>query len=214
MRRRRSSVRASCFRSDRAASRARGENKRNHAELNKDQDWTKGNAALRANMETGNPVRVMRCLPPAYTSAEVAEHASDGDCWIVIRGADGGDTEGDVATEEAGKERAWVYDVTEWMNGGHPGGFQAIRDLCGGDATEAFNDQMAHAQALPKGERFRVGRVVDPDDDKAEDGFEVGGDVAPPVAAITAGCAMPNETKSPMAPKITIALPRCQKGRR
>ena len=35
-------------------------NKRNHHELNKDQEWTKGNAALRENMVMGNPVRVMR----------------------------------------------------------------------------------------------------------------------------------------------------------
>jgi hypothetical protein len=54
----------------------------------------------------------------ALSAAEVAKHASAGDCWFIISGK--------------------VYDVTAAM-AGHPGGASTIIRHCGTDATLAFN---------------------------------------------------------------------------
>lgn len=56
-----------------------------------------------------------------YTLAEIAEHASADDCWLLIEGK--------------------VYDVTSYIDGGkHPGG-AALLQGCGKDSTELFNDR-------------------------------------------------------------------------
>ncbi len=52
------------------------------------------------------------------SAAEVARHASAGDCWFIISGK--------------------VYDVTAAM-ASHPGGTSAMIRHCGTDATLAFN---------------------------------------------------------------------------
>jgi len=54
------------------------------------------------------------------TAAEVAQHASGTDCWSSINGS--------------------VYDLTSWIPE-HPGGSQAIVQLCGKDGSEKFNRQ-------------------------------------------------------------------------
>lgn len=56
-----------------------------------------------------------------YTLAEVAEHATEDDCWLVIRDE--------------------VYDVTEYIPG-HPGGDQILLG-CGQDATSMFEEKPA-----------------------------------------------------------------------
>ena len=76
--------------------------------------------------------------PGEHDLAAVAAHGSGDDCWIAIDG--------------------FVYDVTEWFGGGHPGGMQS--SACGTDASAAFNGQGAHAGVKPKGDRFRVGTLV------------------------------------------------------
>lgn len=58
--------------------------------------------------------------PRGLTSAEVALHASRDSCWATINGN--------------------VYDLTSWIPQ-HPGGEQAILQLCGTDGTEKFNRQ-------------------------------------------------------------------------
>lgn len=60
-----------------------------------------------------------------YTLADVAARANAADCWAAIGGS--------------------VYDLTEWIDK-HPGGAQRIIDLCGTDATAAFNGQHAGAE--------------------------------------------------------------------
>jgi cytochrome b involved in lipid metabolism len=62
-----------------------------------------------------------------YTMAKVAQHNSAVSCWAAINGN--------------------VYDLTNWINQ-HPGGPQRILNLCGTDATAAFNAQHG-GQARP-----------------------------------------------------------------
>lgn len=52
-----------------------------------------------------------------YTSAQVATHASESDCWASVDNN--------------------VYDLTSWVSR-HPGGSKAIISLCGTDATAKF----------------------------------------------------------------------------
>jgi cytochrome b involved in lipid metabolism len=52
-----------------------------------------------------------------YTLAEIATHNTEQSCYVTIRGE--------------------VYDVTQWIPK-HPGGPQRIINLCGTDATQAF----------------------------------------------------------------------------
>src|SRR5690242_3032626 len=55
-----------------------------------------------------------------YTLAEVATHKNNSSCWTAINGK--------------------VYDLTSWINR-HPGGPERILNICGTDATDAFNIQ-------------------------------------------------------------------------
>ena len=55
-----------------------------------------------------------------YSSATVATHNSETNCWTIINGN--------------------VYNLTSWIHQ-HPVGSQAILSLCGIDGTQAFNDQ-------------------------------------------------------------------------
>ena len=53
-----------------------------------------------------------------YTTAQVATHATRADCWIIVSGK--------------------VYSVSNYISM-HPGGSMAITNVCGQDATTAFN---------------------------------------------------------------------------
>lgn len=55
-----------------------------------------------------------------YSKAEIAMHASENDCWLLIDGT--------------------VYDVTKFISE-HPGGAREILNICGQDATNAFQTQ-------------------------------------------------------------------------
>lgn len=57
---------------------------------------------------------------PFYTMADVQEHNYRQSCWAVVEGG--------------------VYDLTNWILQ-HPGGQQRILNLCGTDATTAFEAQ-------------------------------------------------------------------------
>ncbi len=60
-----------------------------------------------------------------YTMTQVSTHNTDDSCWSVIDGN--------------------VYDLTNWI-GQHPGGAQAIAQLCGKDGTAAFHGQHGDRQ--------------------------------------------------------------------
>lgn len=58
--------------------------------------------------------------PSGITAAEVAKHNSSASCWSTINGN--------------------VYDLTSWIPN-HPGGQQAILQLCGTNGSAKFNGQ-------------------------------------------------------------------------
>ncbi len=65
-------------------------------------------------------VEVAESKSVVLTLDEVAKHASEQDCWIIIRNK--------------------VYGVTDFINE-HPGGSFRIIPSCGKDATEGFETQ-------------------------------------------------------------------------
>jgi uncharacterized membrane protein len=77
---------------------------------------------------------------PALTLAEVHRHGTAADCWTVVNGS--------------------VYDVTSWISQ-HPGGPQVIEQMCGADATAAFEAQH-QGQGRPNDElaSFLLGRLA------------------------------------------------------
>jgi salicylate hydroxylase len=73
------------------------------------------------------------------TRAEVAEHNTFEDCWVIIRGK--------------------VYDISEWKNH-HPGGPFVARMHAGKDATAEFGDY--HSRSAERHmEHFCVGELVE-----------------------------------------------------
>jgi cytochrome b involved in lipid metabolism len=66
--------------------------------------------------------------PPGttYTTAQVATHNIQSDCWIIISGK--------------------VYNVTSFM-ASHPGGVTAIRTRCGTDSTTVFTTSAGHVHS-------------------------------------------------------------------
>ena len=75
-----------------------------------------------------------------FTLAEVAEHASKEDAWIVI---DGG-----------------VYDITPYVTE-HPGGVKAILKNAGGDATTGFKGPQHPARVFDMIDDYKIGTIAD-----------------------------------------------------
>ncbi|MES2135302.1 MAG: cytochrome b5-like heme/steroid binding domain-containing protein [Patescibacteria group bacterium] len=76
--------------------------------------------ATTQNTETPAQTPEVQTQPSGITGADVAKHASRNDCWSTINGN--------------------VYDLTSWIPN-HPGGEQAILQLCGKDGSAKFNGQ-------------------------------------------------------------------------
>ncbi len=78
-----------------------------------------------------------------YTAAEVSQHNSLQDCWMII------DTS--------------VYDVTEFL-GQHPGGAQAMLKYCGEDGTRGFGTmdrgQSHSSSASQLKEDYKIGTLA------------------------------------------------------
>jgi cytochrome b involved in lipid metabolism len=64
-----------------------------------------------------------------YALSDVAKHATEMDCWTVVRG--------------------YVYDVTKFIPS-HPGGKEIIK-ACGKDATTLFDREDEHAEKNAQG---------------------------------------------------------------
>jgi len=79
-------------------------------------------------------------LHQTYTLAQVSEHNSKEDAWIVI---DGG-----------------VYDITPYVTE-HPGGVKAILRNAGGDATKGFKGPQHPARVFDMIDDHKIGTVVD-----------------------------------------------------
>lgn len=75
-----------------------------------------------------------------FTLAQVAEHASKEDAWIVI---DGG-----------------VYDITPYVTE-HPGGVKAILKNAGGDATKGFKGPQHPARVFDMIDDYKIGTIAD-----------------------------------------------------
>lgn len=75
-----------------------------------------------------------------FTLAQVAQHNTSASCYTVVSGS--------------------VYDVTSWISQ-HPGGASAIKNMCGIDASAAFNGQHG-GQARPASELagFKIGTLA------------------------------------------------------
>ena len=73
--------------------------------------------------------------------AELAKHAKPDDCWLVIRGG--------------------VYNMSDYIVQ-HPGGPGAIEDLCGKEATKAYNTKNADRAHSPYADEalanYKVGK--------------------------------------------------------
>uniref|UniRef100_A0A7S1Q5N6 Cytochrome b5 heme-binding domain-containing protein n=1 Tax=Neobodo designis TaxID=312471 RepID=A0A7S1Q5N6_NEODS len=92
--------------------------------------------SVTASLTTAMPI----ADAPPLSPSGVANHTSEDDCWVIIRGE--------------------VYDVTELMDD-HPGGAYAIFQHGGTDATQAFED--AHPpgrRPLEQLQRYHKGKVV------------------------------------------------------
>lgn len=78
----------------------------------------------------------------AFTAADVAQHSTGTDCWLIIDGK--------------------VYDVTPYIPF-HPGGRNEIVSLCGTDATSAFGGVGHSSGAQNLLQNYYVGDLAVPD---------------------------------------------------
>ena len=76
---------------------------------------------------------------PLITMADVEARNTQDECWTVVRGD--------------------VYDLTDWIRQ-HPGGARAIVNMCGTDATQAFEGQHGGNPSAENAlENYRIGSV-------------------------------------------------------
>lgn len=77
-----------------------------------------------------------------YSVSEIAKHNKEQDLWIVLHGN--------------------VYDVTPFVDE-HPGGVDTLKDVAGGDGSQAF-DSVGHSEsAKAMLTKYLVGRLSDED---------------------------------------------------
>ncbi|KAI3450865.1 hypothetical protein Pfo_007530 [Paulownia fortunei] len=77
-------------------------------------------------------------MAKVFTLAEVSEHNTNKDCWLVISGK--------------------VYDVTKFLED-HPGGDEVLVSSTGKDATDDFEDVGHSASAKAMMEEFYIGDI-------------------------------------------------------
>jgi len=93
-----------------------------------------------------------------FTREEVAEHKTEGDCWLILHGN--------------------VYDVTKYLDE-HPGGPEIIADNAGGDATDEFEDTGHSEDARETLKKYLVGTVEGGAKSKPQGAAGAGGDDTP-----------------------------------
>ena len=98
--------------------------------------------AVNKPSDSSSPMATNDSSAKLYTTAQVSEHATSNDCWVII------DNE--------------VFDVTSYLNE-HPGGANRIAPFCGKDATKAFatkgGDGTHTSTANTIKEKYRIGRL-------------------------------------------------------
>ena len=89
--------------------------------------------------EAKQPPATAALVTGPITLAEIAQHATPEDCWTAVNGQ--------------------VYDMTDFI-ARHPAGPTAVLEMCGKDATEAFDSEHA-GQAEPESwlAVFRIGEL-------------------------------------------------------
>lgn len=85
------------------------------------------------------------------TEDEVAKHAVESDCWIIV----GNDSNGG----------AKVYNITPYMND-HPGGPEIMLEFAGKDADDMFEDIGHSSEARNKMKEYLVGPLKQRDGPK------------------------------------------------
>lgn len=102
--------------------------------------WGKVGATPSPSASASASATASASAPAGYTLDQVAEHANAVSCWATINGD--------------------VYDLTTWIQQ-HPGGENAIRSICGTDASVPFNNEHGH-QDEPNNElgQFYIGPLL------------------------------------------------------
>lgn len=75
-----------------------------------------------------------------FTRAEVTNHNSNKDCWLIIHNN--------------------IYDVTAFLNE-HPGGEEVLLEQAGRDGTENFEDVGHSSDAREMMNKYKVGELVE-----------------------------------------------------
>jgi cytochrome b involved in lipid metabolism len=86
------------------------------------------------------PNRLSGAPLPQFTMAEVAEHGTRADCWVVLDGR--------------------AYDVTKFIDA-HPGGVGPVVNMAGKDATDVFDNYHAARVYKTMLTPYLVGEVTD-----------------------------------------------------
>jgi cytochrome b involved in lipid metabolism len=84
------------------------------------------------------PIREHKTPKRLITYAELANHSTEEDCWVLLNGV--------------------VYDITPFLSE-HPGGPNVVTNLAGDDITEAFNDQGHSENAKEIAKKYEVGLI-------------------------------------------------------
>jgi len=90
------------------------------------------------------PKREYKTPKRLITYAELSNHSTEEDCWVLLNGI--------------------VYDITPFL-AEHPGGPNVVTNLAGDDITEAFNDQGHSENAKEIAKKYEIG-LIDTDSQK------------------------------------------------
>ncbi|GMI31550.1 hypothetical protein TrCOL_g1854 [Triparma columacea] len=87
----------------------------------------------------------------SYSSAEVAKHNTEEDCWLII--------------SPPGATTPNVYNVTKYLDE-HPGGAEVLLDAAGMDATDQFEDIGHSGDARKELAKYVIGELKITEEEK------------------------------------------------